>query len=161
MHALMLRLGTTLVLCGSILGGVPGLDAPAHAAVTCAFSSVSGLAFGLYDPADGPLATTGTITIFCTGTGTGSIMVELDTGSAPSFTPRTLVDGDQTLQYNVFLDAAHQALWGDGTSGTSRVGPVAPALDTPFDLTMFGLIAGGQRVRPGEYRDTLTVTLIY
>lgn len=141
---------------------IVAMPRPAKALVVCSLSTVSPLAFGLYNPATGLLDTTGKIGVLCIGLGSSSVTVDISKGAAPSFSPRTMVGLlGSTLAYNVFRDAARTHVWGDGSGGTVRYGPIDPTKDVVVELTMFGRIPGQQLVRPGLYNDTLTVTLNY
>src|SRR5579863_9468060 len=100
----------------------------AHATTSCSFTSVVGVAFGAYDVfALSPLDTAGSLTFVCTGVGASdTIVIDLSMGGGSSFTPRALAAAGSSLSYNLFLDAARTAIWGDGTRGTSHYGPMTP-----------------------------------
>jgi spore coat protein U-like protein len=70
------------------------------------------------------------------------------------------MDGSaNSLGYNLYLDAARILVWGDGTGGTSRHGPVAPQLGVPNTLTIYGRIPARQTSPVGAYTDTVTATI--
>src|SRR6266852_470073 len=90
------------------------LSRSAEAAASCTIS-VTGVSFGAYDVFSATaLDSTGTITYRCSGSAR-NISVTLSTGAANSFTPRATSSGTDTLTYNLFTDAAHSTIWGDGT----------------------------------------------
>lgn len=130
----------------------------AHAAVKCSVTTV-GVAFGLYDVfSSSPLLSAGSVSVRCTGLGSGIelVSVALSTGGSGSFQPRTLFRGSDRLNYNLFLDAGHSQIWGDGTGGTLRYVSVSK---NPVTLTIFGQIPPGQDVTAGTYSDTIVVTV--
>lgn len=134
----------------------------AHAAI-CAFESVVGTSFGTYDVFDpAALTSTGGLRILCTVVGASDVItVELSRGSSSTFLPRTMTRPGASLSYNLYLDAALTTVWGDGTSGTSRYGPVTPPDGSAFTITIYGQLPARQNVSVGAYSDTITATLVY
>lgn len=142
-----------------ILAALAAGPAAAEAAI-CSVSSVSPVVFGAYDRFDSsPVDSTGSITFVCSGVGgSDTVQVSIDRGAAGTFAPRTLVSGIYALAYNLYLDAARNAVWGDGTGGTATYGPIT-AVEGSTSITIFGRVPAGQDVAAGAYADTLTVTL--
>ncbi len=141
--------------------------APANAAmVLCTLLVLDGVSFGTYDPnaavaRDG----TGSFTYTCTaGLGGGSFTIGISRGGAPNFTTRQLRAGSYTLDYQLYLDASRQTVWGDGSAGTSVYGPIpVGSLGTAIETrTVYGRIRAGQTgVGAGNYGDTVVVTVNY
>lgn len=129
---------------------------------TCTISSATPVALGGYDVFDAsPLDSTGVITYECTGVvGGDTVQIALDAGSSGTFAARTMTAGAETLAYNLYLDAARTAVWGDGTGGTSTYGPVA-ATEGQTSVTVYGRAPAGQDVAAGSYSDTVVVTLLF
>lgn len=149
-----------------LLAGAAGLLASGDArAETCSVSAGS-VAFGIYDPlAAGPLDSTGIIQATCTSASPPRVTYEirLDTGQAGSFAPRAMAGGASQLSYNLYIDAARSAVWGDGSGGTSVVTAdynLTPPGSTQTDsYTVYGRVPAAQVVTAGSYLDTITVTL--
>jgi len=133
-------------------------ERPARAA-SCSFDTVTGLSFGNYDVfAASPTLSAGNLAYTCTGGAT--VTITLSIGSAPSFAPRWLLGPPGAhLQYNLFLDAGHATIWGDGTGVTGLYGPNAPADNATVMVPIFGSIPAGQDVPIGGYSDTITATI--
>lgn len=129
---------------------------------SCAISTVTGLAFGGYDVFDSaPVDSTATITYECTGVVSGdTVRIDLSTGGSGTFAPRALSAGAESLSYNIYLDAARTAVWGDGTSGTSSYGPLEPA-EGQTSVTAYGRIPARQDVAAGSYSDSIVVTIVF
>ena len=146
---------------GALLVGFAARPGTADAA-TCSITSVSPVAFGSYDVFDpSPRDSTGGITFQCTGViGGDTVRIDLDDGAATGFAPRTLISGAFALAYNLYLDAAHTSVWGDGTGGSASYGPVQPA-EGSTTITIYGRVPAGQGVPAGAYGDNLLVTLHY
>jgi len=128
---------------------------PQPALAECTLSSVSGINFGQYNsldqqPNSGGI---GTITLSCAGTTSGAT-VSLSTGSSNSYTNRTLTNGVDQLQYNVYATPGGGAVWGDGAGGSTTV--VVPS-NTRTSLTLYGVIPARQSIGAGVYSDTLLV----
>jgi len=154
---------------GVLVTAIACLAAPAtRAAVTCTASAV-GVAFGAYNPlAASPATSTGSILVSCTSTNAGTTTINLtasySTGSSGTYLTRTMRNGANSLNYNLYFDAAYTRVRGDGTGGT-QVGTATLVLRRNETGSASGVIYGrlpaGQEVAPGAYADTITVTVAY
>ena len=84
-----------------------------------------------------------------------SITIQLNQGNASSYNPRQLRSGPDSLNYNLYLDAAGQFIWGDTTGGTSAY--TSTVLNG--NVTIYGRIPARQNVKVGTYTDTIVVTI--
>jgi spore coat protein U-like protein len=143
---------------GALLALLIGFSPSARAA-NCSITSVTGVAFGVYNPASGtPLDAVGSITYQCSSVSLGdTLYLELSKGGAGSYAPRKLFFGANQLSYNLYLDVLRNLLWGDGSLGTLRYGP-AILTTAAVTIQVFGRIPTGQNVAHGEYTDTIVVT---
>ena len=159
------------VFCGACLLLSP-LGGTVQAA-TCTVSTV-GLAFGNYDPTSTTALTMiGTGTLNCTFLLTGvSATVTLSAGSSGIFNQRTMLLASQILVYNLYADAGHTQVFGDGTAGTSSftgcyagVTVSCPgggaASGTSYSVPVYGLVRAGQNLSAGTFEDTITLTVTY
>src|SRR5215471_7622213 len=88
--------------------------ANAAAAPQCTISATS-VNFGNYNVFAGtPTDSTATITLNCKGNA-ANIVITLSKGAGPTYNPRTMLKGAETLDYNLFRDAARTSIWGDGS----------------------------------------------
>jgi spore coat protein U-like protein len=135
----------------------------AHALVSSCTVSASGVAFGVYDPTVVTATlSSGTISVNCVvsgATGHNPVAIALSAGNSGSFGSRTMLNGTDPLNYNLYLDAAYTLVWGDGT-GTSLVyndfvTPGRPSLSA----TVYGMMPALQTPGGGTYTDTITVTV--
>jgi spore coat protein U-like protein len=151
-------IGAAVVLSLLLLG-----QTAAHATTGCAFSGIVGVAFGQYNPFDtSPLDSTGSMTLHCDNVGpSDTVIIAIGRGSASSYLARTLRSGVDILQYNLYLDAARTAIWGDDTGGSSQYGPFQPPSGSDLTLSVYGRIPARQNVRTGSYSDVVTVTIYY
>jgi spore coat protein U-like protein len=149
-----------LSVAGLALAALLALPRPVAAIGNCSFNSVSGVTFGAYNvfnPA--PTDSTGTITYTCITVAT-PITIDLSKGNASSYAMRQMRQGaSYTLDYNLFLEATRTTIWGDGTGGSSRYGPVMPPLASQVTVTVYGRIPARQNARVGSFTDTITVTI--
>lgn len=134
--------------------------APRADALTCKFTSITGVSFGSYDVLSAsPRTATGTITYSCTTVaGVHLMTMNLSAGSSGTFANRTLKSGANVLNYNLYSTAANTQVWGDGT-GTTYQFSVDPTDKNAHSLTVYGTIPAGQDVGVGSYIDTITVTM--
>jgi spore coat protein U-like protein len=99
----------------------------------------------VFSPA--PLDSMGRLTILCLPA--QWIQVMLSRGGGPTFQPRTMRSGPNQLAYNLYLDAARAAVWGDGTQGTQAFQGVG----WWFSLPIYGRIPAAQDVAVGSNAD--------
>ncbi|MFL6602641.1 MAG: spore coat U domain-containing protein [Steroidobacteraceae bacterium] len=150
--------GFILLVCSS---------ARAYASLQSCGVSATAVAFGSYDPSSATARdSTGTITVTCTATLLGigaSWDIPLSTGGSGSFTPRRLFNGGNSMQYNLYINAARTQVWGDATGGTAKVSDSQFVLvgTSQYSYTTYGRIPALQNLGPGTYTDTITVTLNY
>lgn len=122
------------------------------------------LAFGNYSVASSlPTRSTATISVRCDEV----LPVDATIGVGASarsggFYPRQMerVGRTDRLDYNLFIDAAGQTVWGDdiGASRTVILQRVTKSsMRKPLSLTLFGEIPALQNVSIGRYEDQVTV----
>lgn len=126
--------------------------------------------FGTYNIfSTAALTSTMTFTLSC-GNGwnghgkqtTGStISITFGTGSSGTYTNRTLSNGTDTLDYNLYADAAHTEVLGDGSNNTFYFAGYAPNSSFSASGTVYGLLPAQQNVSPGTYNDVVMITLTY
>jgi spore coat protein U-like protein len=137
-----------------MLVGVLTLALCEVAAAECSLNVVN-VSFGSYDtlsPLDAEI--TGSIGVSCDGETTGEVSLSAGLGT---FAARQMRSGPQSLVYNLYLDAAHLTIWGDGSPGTSLLS----LSGTGGNYTVYGRIPARQNVPLGGYSDTITVTLTF
>jgi len=143
----------------------------AAAAVDCTVST-TGVAFGIYDPLGAaPSDSTGNVTIVCNYLSGGAAQiaysVALSTGSSGTYVRRQLQAGTTALNYNLFIDSARSAVWGDGSTGTSvasgsaTMGPGVGNGRREDSRTIYGRVPAAQDALPGSYTDSIIVTLVF
>lgn len=136
---------------------------------SCSVSINSIVNFGTYNPLPGDVSdATGHFTVTCDLTLglLGTYTVALSQGGSNSYSPRQMKSSsNNTLNYNLYTTAARNAVWGDGTSGTTIVSD--PTLLTLLghvvrEYDVYGRILGNQQTTPpGTYNDTIVVTVTY
>jgi len=121
---------------------------------SCNVSTI-GVAFGSYNVFNSsPADITGSVSVTCNKS--SSYSVSLSSGSG-TFSSRTLRNGSNVLNYNLFSDPTHLTIWGDGSGGTVTVS--AAALSGAY--TVYGRVPARQNVRAGAYSDSITVTVTF
>jgi spore coat protein U-like protein len=128
--------------------------------------STQSVAFGNYSSrSTTPTDSLGNVQVTCSGT-TGqavSYTIQISSGAGGSFFPRKMSGGAGTLIYNLYTDATHVTIWGDGNSGTFPLTDMysLTASTTVRNYTVYGRIFSGQNASVGVYTDNLTVTVNY
>ncbi len=129
-------------------------------------TSATNLAFPNYTPGAGAKSGSSTISVNCTK-GTGyTVALNAGTTTGTAFTQRLLASGANTLQYNLFKDAAFTTVFGDGTgsSQTATGTGAGMAAASATSITVYGQLPDSvtnQAATPGTYADTITVTVTY
>lgn len=143
-----------------------GLGATDAAAQTCSVGA-TGVAFGNYSgSASVPTDATGTVSVSCVTVVPVSVSytIQLSAGLGGTISNRKMTSGANTLSYQLYLDAAHGSIWGDGTSGS---GTASDSYGLPLlgsatrNHTVYGRIPIGQRIAPGLFNDLVTVLVNY
>lgn len=123
--------------------------------------STSALAFGAVDPLSGAnIDGTGGITVTCTSGTAWTASAGIGSGTGASFTSRRMSDGSNLLNYNLYTTAGRTTVWGDGSGSTGTLGGTGSG--SAQSATVYGRIGSGQTsVPPGNYADTVSVTVTY
>ncbi len=156
-------LAATLLVIASSSG-------PALAA-SCSVSS-SGVALGVYRPNQAtPADSAGLVTVTCsrdvleTLPVTVNYSVDFSRGNSANYSPREMTSGTSKLQYNLYSDASRASVWGDTTGGTSHgTGSIDLQLvlvPVSASHTIYGRIFASQNAVPGNYADSIVVTIVY
>lgn len=123
--------------------------------------SATNVGFGNYSPsAATALTSTSTVTINCTDGTPFTVALNVGTGGG-AFTGRKMLNGSNTLTYNLYTTSGNTAVWGDGTGSTVTVAGTGNGLLTPNNLTVYGTIPTGQDVPTGTYTSTITASVTY
>jgi spore coat protein U-like protein len=138
---------------GLVLAGVP-----AQAAV-CAVSGGS-IAFGNLLAFDHSAALNGSGDFSVTCTASVPYSLALDNGFGPSIGARvmTVLGSGATIRYQLYQDAGHSTVFGDGTSGPSRDGVGTGVLQS---IEVYGQIPTQNISAAGAYSDSINVTAVF
>ncbi len=121
--------------------------------------SASPINFGVYNMFDTQaLDSVGELSVQCSSA--GSVKVSLGAGSFGTLLSRLMktTAGPDSLSYQVYLDQSRQAIFGDGSSGTSVA--TMPSSQTAV-IRMYARLAPLQFVRAGDYADGLLATFSF
>jgi spore coat protein U-like protein len=151
-------MGGTTAIARLLMGAMAVLFCTVRAeAATCSITTTP-VAFGTYDVFSGVATdTTGSVSFTCQGN--ASVVILLSKGSSSTFNPRKMNGPSaDTLNYNLYLDAARSTVWGDGTGSSTYTNASAPN-NMAVVVTIYGRISAGQDVSAGTYTDTVTATI--
>lgn len=99
--------------------------------------------------------------ITCSFADTYSIALNVGTGGG-TYGTRTLANGANTLNFNVYSDAGRTTVWGDGSAGAPALVGTSTGGGTPNALTVYSRVLGGQTGKPeGTYSSTITATATF
>jgi spore coat protein U-like protein len=130
--------------------------APAAGWANC-HADATDISFGVYNPVWGaPANFSGSVTLSCDrGSGDGRYTIALTPGRAGNFAGRNMTRRRDSLPYQLYLDAAHTRVWGDGTGGSvlATGSDMVPRNGGTSEFTIYGQIAAYRVVPPGTYLD--------
>jgi len=129
------------------------LGVPERASAQSCTAVASAISFGSVSPISGAaVATTGSVSVTCTWpaiTLVPNAQVCLNLGGT---SPRSLTNGTNLLQYDLYQDAGHSLAWGSIYSGTTPISLTLakPALGTSVTqaVTIYGQITANQPTVP-------------
>jgi spore coat protein U-like protein len=123
--------------------------------------SATNLSFGTYDAAAGSaLDGTSTVSVYCSNGLSYDIALNVGSGGG-TFATRSLANGGNTLNFNLYSNAGRTTIWGDGTGSTSTVTGSGSGLLSAVTHTVYGRVAAGQDRAIGSYASTITVTVTF
>jgi spore coat protein U-like protein len=133
---------------------------PAAGWANCNISATN-VSFGVYSLISGsPTNFSGSLTLTCTaGSGTGAYTIALSTGAdSGNYAGRNMTSGGNHLPYQLYMNAAHTQIWGNGTGGSVVFtgSDQVPKNGGTSNITVYGQIAAHQNVPLGSYVDSAT-----
>ncbi|WP_412022130.1 spore coat protein U domain-containing protein [Burkholderia cepacia] len=139
---------------------------PRHAQAESCTATASTVSFGSVSPISlASVTATGTVSVTCTWSAvtlTPNVLVCLNLGGT---SPRSLANGGNAMQYDLYLDGAHSVAWGSVYSGTTpaSVTLTKPALATSASatVTVYGQIAANQPTVPTTGNSTTTYSQLF
>ena len=152
---------TDTIACNGVAGTQASdtFVATGSIAETCAVEA-DDLAFGTEARLDADVDATSQVRTSCS---TGlAYSVALGTGGGGDFAARRMAHSSfpaELVGYQLFADAARTQIWGDGSGGTVAVGGTGNG--SPQAETVHGRVPPQTTPRPGDYSDTVVVTVSY
>jgi spore coat protein U-like protein len=125
------------------------------------------LAFGNYDPLSGRgVDALGSVRYVCGRVEAPErvlrdVRIEISRGLLNSYDRAMTAGTNDHLRYNLFLDAAHTTVWGDGSSNTDYYLDRRPPNDSSVSVPIYGQIFALQDVPAGNYLDVVQVTIFF
>jgi spore coat protein U-like protein len=162
-HAMMLILGAGLAASANSATTTTTFNVTETVLATCS-ATATALAFAPYTPGGGPIANSGTISVKCTKNTPYTISLNKGATTGGTVAQRLMAFGANTLQYNLYTTAAVNVIFGDGSgTGQTETGTGA-GVGTANTVAVFGQVpdsTANQAAVPGNYTDTITVTVSY
>jgi len=132
----------------------------AHAVKSCSVTAT--IAFGAYNPVANPnLNSIGNIDFYCDGNTSVVLKLGLGNGSGASFYAGRRMSAAKggSLIYNIYTDAGHRQVLGDGTGGSVTL---AVQGKFGFSCAIYGSIPAHQTgLLASSYSDMLVITIVY
>jgi len=125
---------------------------------TCTINSASTLNFGTQGVLAANVDLTSTLQVTCTNTTPYNIGLDAGTGSGATVAVRKLTSSSNTLNYTLYSDSGRTTVWGNTVSTDTVAGT---GNGTGQSYTVYGRIPAQTTPAPGNYTDTITVTVTY
>jgi spore coat protein U-like protein len=125
---------------------------------TCTINSASALNFGTQGVLAANVDQTSTIQLTCTNTTPYNIGLNAGTGTGATVATRKLTSGANTINYTLYSNSGRTTVWGN-TVGTDTV--AATGNGAAQNYTVYGRIPPQTTPAPGNYADTITITVTY
>ncbi len=108
----------------------------------------------------GPVDAMTSLALTCTRTTPYSVALSAgaNAGNASAFGNRAMTSGTHSLPYQLYLDAGRTQVWGDGNSSGLYTGTGTGSQQM---LTVYGRLPSLNGIPPGNYSDTVTLTITY
>ena len=134
--------------------------APAEAAVNCVPRS-DGVDFGTTVGMEEDVVSS--VRLHCTGNGNADYVLILSTGVSGTYAQRTMLNGSDSLPYNLFVNPARTQILGDGNGGSVTASGEISMGNSDIKTVIVSLYAkllNQTLLRAGTYTDTIIVNLI-
>lgn len=167
----MLSNGMRFVLVAGVVWGLSASSAHAATATgqfnvsvtvqsECRLASTTDLAFGNVGVTTAVVTGTSTLGVQCTNSTPYNVGLGVGLGSGATITLRkmTAATGGATVEYALYRDSAFAQIWGE-TLGTNTVAGTGNG--NVQNLTVHGRIPVQPAPAPGNYTDTVRVTITY
>jgi spore coat protein U-like protein len=125
---------------------------------TCTINSATTLNFGTQGVLSANVDQTSTIQVQCTNTTPYNIGLDAGTGSGATVAVRKLTSGGNTVNYTLYSDTGRTTVWGNTVSTDTVAGTGNGSAQS---YTVYGRIPTQTTPAPGNYADTITVTVTY
>ncbi len=141
----------------------------AFAAITCTFSSVPGVAFGLYDDSSSAATDiTSYVDVLCSRNGgPPNVTLEVSIGNSANtgqISTRALKNAASAvlLNYNLYRDTARSQVWGATPgvdTGSTTLTGISNSSSRSTRINIYGRITALQNATVGNYADALSITV--
>jgi spore coat protein U-like protein len=99
--------------------------------------------------------------ITCSFADSYTIAMNVGTGGG-TYATRTLANGANTLDFNVYSDSARTTIWGDGSGGSAVLTKTSTGGGVADPIDVYSRVLGGQTGKPeGTYSSTITATATF
>jgi spore coat protein U-like protein len=122
--------------------------------------TVDNLSFGTVSDLTPAITSSATGAVTCTATAPVAVSFDAGTAGTSTLATRQMASGANTINYNLYRDASHTEILGDGTGGTFTVGLTSTGGDDGF--TVYGQTVAAQGAKPpSTYASTITATVTF
>src|SRR6266852_659519 len=128
----------------------------------CSVSAVN-LTFPAVDALSSQTDGATTVTVKCTKNSPYTVGLNAGTTTGATIAQRLMANGADSMDYNLYTDAARSTVWGNSASAPTWVSGTGAGMGTAQVLNVYGRVASGQtNLAVGTFTEpTITVTVTY
>lgn len=151
----------TKAIRGSIGGLLFNITTTCFAATSASITMQMPIDFGTYNPLSPmPLDTTARLKLSCSG-GPISYTIKLGEGASHDAS-RQMTNGRNYLRYYLYADPSRTQVLGNDTQATYSINNSKNCeRGKTIDHIIYARVPALQHISPGEYQDTVSITLLY
>lgn len=127
-----------------------------NVSASCNFSQVPNIQFSYPPNVQGIAYSTTTLGVTCTAN--ENITATLSTGTSGSYTQRIMHSTNNSIYYNVYIDANFSQIFGDGSQATSIINTTC---NGSCNSVLYSRTYETANLQAGTYSDTLIISINY
>jgi len=155
----------SVILCSAVIALAAGTTSALAQSCTVSATNLNFGSVNVVQPS--PVNVNGSLTVQCTGLPLSTIgyRIGLNAGAGSTFSPRLLLQGSSSLNYNLFSNSARTTIWGNSPGGSPPdvTGSMFLLLGSgSVTYTVYGQLFSNQAAPlKGAYINTIQATLTY
>jgi spore coat protein U-like protein len=128
---------------------------------SCSIVSTQAISFGQVAAIGANIDQTSTLTVNCSSTTPYTVSLSAGNGTGATVATRKMMSGTNAVNYTLFRDAARTQIWGITTTGTTPDVFSGTGSGANQAITIFARVPAQTVPPPGNYSDSVTITVTF